>query len=76
MRHVEKIFFSGTFAGETLSLISCLETIKFMKRKKSISKNVKYGTIIKKSLNSYINNLKLNDILELSGHPSWLFFKN
>ena len=46
MKSLEKVFFSGTFGGETLSLISCLETIKFLKNKKAIDKNIKFGSII------------------------------
>ena len=75
MKSLEKVFFSGTFGGETLSLISCLETIKFLKNKKAIDKNVKFGSIIYDSLNSYLKELNIDDILELSGHPTWLFLK-
>ncbi len=75
MKSLEKVFFSGTFGGETLSLISCLETIKFMKKKKAIDKNIKFGSIIYDSLNNYLKELNIDDILELSGHPAWLFLK-
>ena len=32
MKHVEKIFYSGTFGGEILSIKACIETIKFFKK--------------------------------------------
>ena len=46
-----------------------------MKNKKAIDKNVKFGSIIYDSLNSYLKELNIDDILELSGHPTWLFLK-
>ena len=75
MNTTENIFFSSTFGGETLSLISCLETIQFMKKNKSINKNNKFGKKIKNELNKYLKTLNLTDLIELSGHPTWLFLK-
>ena len=75
MNTTENIFFSSTFGGETLSLISCLETIQFMKKNKSINKNNKFGKKIKNELNKYLKTLNLTDLIELSGHPAWLFLK-
>ena len=46
-----------------------------MKNKKAIDKNIKFGSIIYDSLNNYLKELNIDDILELSGHPAWLFLK-
>ena len=75
MNTAENIFFSSTFGGETLSLISCLETIKFMQKRKTINKNIKFGEKIKDELNKYLIFLGLFEIIEISGHPAWLFLK-
>jgi glutamate-1-semialdehyde 2,1-aminomutase len=75
MNNAKNIFFSGTFGGETLSLISCIETIKFMKRKKTINKIIRFGKKVKKELNNYLKNINLSNEIELSGHPAWLYLK-
>ncbi len=46
-----------------------------MKDTKSISKNIKFGKKIKNKLNQYLKEIELFDIIELSGHPAWLFLK-
>jgi glutamate-1-semialdehyde 2,1-aminomutase len=75
MRFMDKIFYSGTFAGETLSLKACYETIKFMIRKKTINKNILNGLYLKNKFNNIVKKYKLEKYITLSGHPSWLFLK-
>ena len=38
MKNFDKIFYSGTFGGETLSLAACLFVIKYLKKNKIIKK--------------------------------------
>jgi glutamate-1-semialdehyde 2,1-aminomutase len=75
MKNLNKIFYSGTFYGETLSIISAISTIRFIKRNNSIKKNIIKGKELKKKLDNLIKKFELQNFLEISGHPSWLFVK-
>ena len=75
MKFMDKIFYSGTFAGEIVSLSASYETIKFMIKNKSINKNIENGLYFKDKFNSIIKKYKLENYISLSGHPSWLFLK-
>ena len=75
MKFMDKIFYSGTFAGETVSLRACYETIKFMIKKKTIEKNILNGIYLKNKFNNIVKKHKLENYITLSGHPSWLFLK-
>jgi glutamate-1-semialdehyde 2,1-aminomutase len=72
MNLMDRIFFSGTFGGELLSLAAA----------KIVLTRVKGGNVIEKLEQNGINlNLKVNEVLNdlaftglnLSGHPSWQF---
>ena len=73
MKHVEKIFYSGTFGGEILSIKACIETIKFFKKNNVIKKNISKGQKIKFELNEHLKKLKLDKLIKIDGHPTWLF---
>ena len=73
MNHVEKIFYSGTFSGEILSIKACIETIKFFKQNNVIKKNIYKGQKIKFELNQHLKKLKLDKLIKIDGHPTWLF---
>ncbi len=75
MEKVNKIFFSGTFLGETLSLEACKSTILFQNYKKTIHQNIKKGKKIFFSLKSSIKKNNLEKYLDITGHYSWLFLR-
>lgn len=75
MKYMNKIFFSGTFTGETLSLEACKQTILFLQKNKCIEKNIKKGIFLQKEVSEIIKKHKLSEYIELSGHPTWLFLK-
>ena len=73
MTQMNKIFYSGTFAGEISSLFACYATINFMLKNKSITKNIKKGIFLKNAINKIIINNNLQDYISLGGHATWLF---
>tara|TARA_A100001015_G_scaffold12778_1_gene15041 strand:- start:3489 stop:4772 length:1284 start_codon:yes stop_codon:yes gene_type:complete len=75
MKLMDKIFFSGTFTGESLSIEACKQTILFLQKNKSIEKNIKKGIFLQKEISEIIKKYQLNKYVELSGHPTWLFLK-
>ena len=75
MKKLEEIFYSGTFAGEVSSLAACSATIDFMKKNKVIEKNTLKGKFLEKSLKKLILKYKLEDIIKIDGHPTWLFLR-
>ena len=76
MKNFDKIFYSGTFGGETLSLAACLFVIKYLKKNKIIKKNIVKGDYLINSFNKISKLYKLDNILSLQGHPSWPFLVN
>ena len=74
MNVCDKIFFSSTFGGETLSLIAAYETIQFIKKKNVINHLYKMGEILKNEINKSILKNKLN-FISIKGHPSWSLFE-
>lgn len=75
MKFMDKIFYSGTFTGETLSLEACKQTILFIQKNKCIEKNIKKGILLQRETSYIIKKYKLDNYIELSGHPTWLFLK-
>lgn len=73
MKNMEKIFYSGTFGGETISLEACMATINFIKKNKSIKNNIYKGSYLMKEFNLLSKKYNLKNIISLSGHPSWPF---
>ncbi len=73
MKNMDKIFYSGTFGGETISLEACMETIKFIKKNKSIKNNINNGSYLMKQFNLLSEKYNFKNIIYLSGHPSWPF---
>ena len=70
---MDKIFYSGTFAGEISSLTACNATIDFIVKNKSISKNLKKGKFLKEAINKIIYKYNLESFISLEGHETWLF---
>jgi glutamate-1-semialdehyde 2,1-aminomutase len=73
MKNMDKIFYSGTFGGETISLEACMATINFIKKNKSIKNNIYNGSYLMKKFNLLSEKYNLKNIISLSGHPSWPF---
>ncbi len=73
MKNFDKVFYSGTFGGETLSLEACNQTIKFLKKNRSIQKNIKKGEYLIYNFNKLSKKYNLQKNIFLNGHPSWPF---
>jgi len=70
MKKIEDIFFSGTFSGETLSLIASITTIQKIIKKNVPKKINQTGKILSKEINKLITNLSLEDYIHIGG-PNW-----
>lgn len=73
MKDCSKIFFSSTFGGETLSLVSAISVIDYMKKNNVLKKINNLGNKIIFEINDHLNNEKI-DFIQIKGHPSWSFF--
>jgi glutamate-1-semialdehyde 2,1-aminomutase len=71
---MEEIFFSFTFGGELLSLAAASATLDKLINYPVIEKLEKTGAVLKRKIHDKISSLELNEIFEISGHPSWTFF--
>ena len=67
MKNFDKIFFSTTFGGETLSIVAALETIKYLEKKNVIYKIKKFSKQLVKDINKLIYKNKLNNVFTLEG---------
>ncbi len=73
MMLMEDIFFSGTFAGETLSLAATKATLAFIQKNSVINHLHRIGARLQKGLQEIIINLKAEEWISLAGHPCWSF---
>lgn len=73
MREMEEVFFSGTFGGELLSLAAASKVLDLHRDDKVCVILAEIGESIKCQVNNIIAENSLQNILELSGHPSWIF---
>jgi glutamate-1-semialdehyde 2,1-aminomutase len=73
MKEMEEIFFSGTFGGELLSLAAARVVLQRHKRINVASVLSQKGEQLKKEVLDIIKVNNLDDVLSLSGHPSWVF---
>ena len=69
---MDKIFFSGTFGGETLSLVASLAVLEKMENNSVIDHLWKYGSCLKKEVNKLIKKYKLEKIIKLKGLNPWV----
>ena len=67
MKYFDKIFFSTTFGGETLSLAAAIETIKYLNKNNVINKIKKLSKNFTKEINKMITDLELNKIFKIEG---------
>ena len=72
MSELQNVFFSGTFGGETLSLVAAKEVIKMTSEGLLVEKLAEIGGSLKENLQEIIGSLGIS-FLTLSGHPSWTF---
>lgn len=70
---VERIFFSGTFGGETLSLAAAKAVLTKLQREPVIETLKVRGQKILDGVNQLISEIGLAQIIAISGHPTWTF---
>ncbi len=73
MRGMEQIFFSTTFGGETLSLAAARAVLRKMDREPVIETLASRGTAALEGVRRLIEAHEVQDLLEITGHPSWSF---
>jgi glutamate-1-semialdehyde 2,1-aminomutase len=73
MMLMEDIFFSGTFAGETLSLAATKATLNFMEQHNVVAHITAMGEKLQTGLAQQIKQLHAQRWLSLSGHAVWSF---
>lgn len=74
MTLMNDIFFSGTFAGEALSLTAALATIEKMQKDNVIDHIITQGQTLIEGLKHLIDKHNAQSWMSVSGHPSWSFF--
>ncbi len=72
MKHLEEVFYSSTFAPETLSLAASIATIKKIKEKNVVAKLWSYGDDLRKCVNALIEKYNLQDLISLKGIAPWI----
>ena len=75
MMLMEEIFFSGTFAGETLSLAAAKATLIKIREQKVLSHIHQLGSKLINSLQQLTTQLGAPNWLKVCGHPAWSFLQ-
>jgi glutamate-1-semialdehyde 2,1-aminomutase len=70
---MEEVFFSFTFGGEILSLAAALATMNKLQRQPVVETIALQGQKVLDGVRRLIRKHGLDDVLSLSGHPSWSF---
>jgi glutamate-1-semialdehyde aminotransferase len=70
---VEKVFFSGTFGGETLSLAAAKAVITKLRTEPVLPTLKARGDRLLVGVNQLIADLDMADLLSVCGHPTWSF---
>ena len=73
MHEMNEIFFSGTFGGELLSLAAANEVLTRHQKDEVVPKLNQAGKLLNETTQKILDENHLNQILELSGHPTWRF---
>jgi glutamate-1-semialdehyde aminotransferase len=73
MMEMEEIFFSGTFGGELLSLAAAKKVLGLHLEKKVTPTLTATGLSLNQKISQLIEEKNLSYVLQLSGHPSWIF---
>ena len=75
MQLMEKIFFSSTFGGETLSLAAA-KAVLLKCNKESVHKNIEEkGQRIIEGVKNIIQENDMGGYFDITGHPSWSFLR-
>jgi len=70
---VERIFFSGTFGGETLSLAAAKATLTKLLSEPVVDTLKSRGQSILQGVQRLLDDMKAAEFAQISGHPSWTF---
>lgn len=73
MKEMEEIFFSGTFGGELLSLAAAEVVLEKHKKVDIAGILAEKGESLRNEVECMILENNLQEVLSLSGHPSWVF---
>ena len=73
MMEMEEIFFSGTFGGELLSLAAAKSVLELHINREVISQLEQIGLDLRNRVNSAVSQTDTQELLSLSGHPTWIF---
>lgn len=73
MMEMEEIFFSGTFGGELLSLAAAKSVLELHINREVISQLEQIGLDLQNRVNSAVSQTDTQELLSLSGHPTWIF---
>ena len=74
MAYMEKVFFSGTFGGETLSLAASIAVIDKLRSKDVVARLWALGEDINRRLSVVISECGLDGAISLQGTPPWTIF--
>lgn len=75
MLEMEQIFFSGTFGGELLSLAAA-KNVLMRHKKDDIAGQLRIiGSELATRTTEVIKSAELEEIVKLSGHPTWQFYE-
>ena len=75
MHKMDKIFFSSTFGGESLSLRGSIATIEKIKKKNVPKKLFELGTYLDVGLKKIIKKHNFQKVISFEGHPCWKIMK-
>mgnify|MGYP003347643981 CR=1 FL=1 len=70
---MEEIFFSGTFAGELLSLAAAKSVLEMHKQNKVAKTLTAIGEELNGEIEKVIFQCNMQNVLSLSGHSTWKF---
>jgi len=73
MAKMEDIFYSGTFAGETMSLAATNAVLDLLTSEDVLAHIHQMGTLLITELQQLIEDNNASHFLSVSGHPSWSF---
>ena len=73
MAMFEEVFFSFTFGGEALSLAAAKATLTKLQREPVTRRLAERGAAVQAGLRSLLAEHALQDVFNVSGHPSWTF---
>jgi glutamate-1-semialdehyde 2,1-aminomutase len=73
MMEMEEIFFSGTFGGELLSLAAAKVVLHLHLNREVVPALTAIGNSLCEATESSLLKSNLEDVLSLSGHPTWKF---